>query len=182
MVRVREFAEHGVSGSIIRRLTDAGDLVRVARGLYTLPDSEVDENVTLGELCTLFPKAVVCLESALRVHQLGVSNPSAVWLALPRGHTRPSTAHVDVEWAWMGPRSYGFGVEKRESNGVEFRVTSAAKTVVDCFKFRTRVGQSTAIDGLRDYLSMGGSAADLFDASVVCRMQRVIEPYLEALI
>lgn len=176
----RDARAAGVSGMALSRLVRAGDLVRVGRGAYELPDADLSEHHTLAEVAAQAPAAVVCLLSALAFHDLTTELPFDVWLAHRRG-TRPPTIHShQVRLFRFSPASFDHGMAVHEIDGVSVRITTPAKTVADCFKFRSSTGLDVAMQALKDYVRKRKGTRDaLWEAAGVCRVQNVMRPYLE---
>lgn len=145
-------------------------------------DGDVTEHHTLAEVSLAAPRAVVCLLSALRFHGLGTQLPPDVWLAIPQKGWRPATRGLPVRIVYMSEASLEAGVETHDIEGVPVRITSAAKTVADCFKFRNKVGLDVALEALRDYRSSRRDLEELRRFAKVCRVDRVMRPYLEAIL
>ena len=164
----------------LSRLAKRGLLVRVARGLYASPDGGVSEHHTLAEIGRLYPKAVVCLLSALQFHGLTTQAPFQIWLAINARSWKPTRGGPPVRWVYASGQAYSVGVEVHELEGIPVRIYSSAKTVADCFKFRSRVGLDVAIEALRDYRARDGSLDDLWHYAGICRVRNVMRPYLEA--
>ena len=181
-IRARDLESIGVPREIRSRLVEQGRLVRVARGLYRHPDAKVTAHHTLVEAAQRIPSAVVNLLSALAFHALSDEVPHALWLALPRNARTPKLAYPSLEITWSTPRLLEVGVEAHTIERVTVRVTGPARTVVDAFKYRRRVGAEVAVAALRDYLRIHRSGRDeLWSIAGECRVQSVIRPYLEAL-
>jgi predicted transcriptional regulator of viral defense system len=130
----------------------------------------------------LAPNAVVCLLSALRFHGLGTQLPSEVWLAVHVKAWRPRLTGMPVRIVRMSGPALTEGVEVHEVEGVPVRMTSAAKTVADCFKFRNKIGLDVVLEALREYRRQRRSLDDLHRLARVCRVDRVMRPYLEAML
>lgn len=163
-------------------LVREGDLVRVGRGLYTRPGIVASAHRSLAEAARVAPNAVACLLTALRFHELTTQNPSELWLAVENKAWRPRVETVAVRLVYMSGEAFTAGVETHRIEGVPVRVYSAAKTVADCFKFRNKIGVDVAIEALRDYLRLHrGRADDLWKYAKICRVARVMRPYLEAI-
>ncbi len=180
-------ATDAVAGGIPRgrlaRWAASGALERVARGCYRLADSEVSEHYTLALATALAPAAVICLLSALQYHQIGVQSPVEVWLALPRGAWRPRPAYPPLHVVYLSGASFSAGIEHHTLEGRQVPVYSVAKTVADCFKFRNKVGLDVALEALSDAWRQGRlSLAELNQFASINRVQRVMQPYVEALI
>ena len=155
---------------------------RAQRALPIAADGEVTEHHTLVEVARLAPRGVVCLLSALRFHGLGTQLPPDVWLAIPLKGWRPTLRDLPVRIVYMSGAAFEAGVETHLLEGVPVRVTSAAKTVADCFKFRNKIGLDVALEALRDYRSARRDLDELRGFAKVCRVERVMRPYLEAIL
>lgn len=194
-VRARDLDAAGIPRAYLRRLCDRGLLEQVDRGLYRLPDAPVTELHSLAEVAKRVPNATVALLSALQLHQLTTEVPHAVWLLIDRHARMPrlGTPRLEVMRASGAARDHG--VEVRTIEGVPMRVTTPAKTVADCFRYRRHVGLEVALTALREYLrpSVPGRSARrgagrgptridaLVEAARADRVYTILRPYLEAL-
>lgn len=182
IARSRDLEGAGVSRTQIRRLVDRGEIERVARGLYQLPDAEVTEHADLAEAAQRVPEGVVCLLSALRFHGLTTQNPFEVWMAIESKSWRPVIEHPPLRLVYLSGPSFVEGVEKHDVQGVPVRVYSAAKTVADCFKFRNKVGVDVAVEALHDFRRLHPKGlGDVWRFARVNRVERVVQPYFESL-
>ena len=182
VVRPRDLTERGLPVHLLRRLTDEGRVVRLGRGLYGLADDEPDEHRLLLTACRRVPGGVLCLLSALSLHGLTTQQPHRAWLALSRSARQPSVDHPPLTLVRMSGPSWTTGREEQRIEGVAVPVFSVAKTVADCFKFRSRVGLDVALEALQQTLAERRASVDeLWDMARVCRVTRIIQPYLEAL-
>ncbi len=182
VIRARDAAEHGLSRKRLSELTRAGKLERVARGLYTAADAEVTEHHTLVEAAASVPHGVICLLSALRFHELGTQQPHEVWVAIGRKAWKPRLDWPPVHVVRFSGEALDFGVEEHLLENVSVRITSREKTVADCFKYRNKIGLDVALEALREYLrSRKRSVDDLVRAARVCRVARIMQPYLESM-
>lgn len=181
ITRTRELEQAGVSRTQLRRLLDRGQLERVGRGLYRLPDAPLTERQHLAEAARLVPSGVICLLSALRFHGLTTQNPFEVWMAIDRKAWRPRVTKPALRLFYLSGDSLTEGVEDHEVSNVEVRVFSAAKTVADCFKFRNKIGIDVAVEALREYRRVHPKRLEAVHRfAVVDRVANVIRPYLEA--
>jgi predicted transcriptional regulator of viral defense system len=181
LLRARDLAAHGLPTVALTRLVQAGKLERLARGMYGLPGASVSEHRSLAEVALRVPKGVVCLLSALRVHGIGTQAPFEVWLALPHRAAVPRLAQPQLRIVRMSDRFLGDGVQHIKVDGVAVPVFSAAKTVVDAFRFRNKIGVDVAIEALRDGWSKRKFSIDeLWRHAEAGRMTRVMRPYIEA--
>jgi predicted transcriptional regulator of viral defense system len=182
-VRARDLDDAGIPRAYLRRLCDRGMLEQVDRGLYRLADAPVTELHTLAEVAVRVPHATVCLLSALQLHDLTTEVPHAVWVMIDRHARMPKLSYPRLEVVRASGRALEHGVETRNIEGVDVRVTTAAKTVADCFRYRQHVGLDVAMAALRDYLrtDRGGMNA-LIEAARADRVYSFVRPYLEALV
>lgn len=181
-LRARDLGALGIPRAVLARLVDQGALVRVGRGLYMRPDAHISAHHSLAQVAVRVPGCVVNLLSALAFHELTDELPAAVWIAIPRGHGTPRIDSPRLELTWTAPRFQQLGVSRHRIEGVEVAVTHPARTVADCFKYRSRVGVDVAIAALRDYLARERGGRDaVWEMAAVCRVQSVMRPYLEAL-
>jgi predicted transcriptional regulator of viral defense system len=182
ILRPRDLAARSIPRTYLKRLEQRGLLAKETRGLYKLPDAEVTENHSLAEACKRVPRGVVCLLSALQFHRLTTQAPSEVWLALERRARAPRERGQPLRLVRMSGRALTEGIEDHRIEGVAVKVYKPAKTVADCFKYRNKIGLDVALEALRDYRQKHRSGMDeLWRFAKVCRVERVMRPYLEAL-
>jgi predicted transcriptional regulator of viral defense system len=183
IARARDFREAGVSSATIERLREQGHLIRLARGLYQAADTEdIDAAHSLAEAARLAPHGVIALLSALQYHGLTTQLPHAVWICFHHKARIPSTLPFRVEAVRASGAAFETGRMIARIEGVEVPIYDPAKTIVDCFKYRRRVGLDVAMEALRDGLRQRkATRAELWAYADVCRMQNVMRPYLESL-
>lgn len=185
-IRARDLDAAGIPRAYLQRLCDRGELVRMGRGVYRLADAPVTELHTLAHVAKRVPNAIVCLLSALQVHGLTTEMPHAIWIQIDRHDRVPSFHRPRLEVVRASGPARSHGIEWRKIEGVNVKLTSPAKTVADCFRFRSRVGLDVAIDALREYLgsrnrTRGRTIDALVAAAEADRISSVLRPYLEAL-
>ncbi len=182
MVRARDLQATGLTRQDLYRLRDRGLLQQVGRGLFRAPEAPPSPHQALAEVCARVPQGVICLLSALRVHEIGTQLPGEVWVALPRGAWQPRVNEWAVRFCRFGGAAYSEGIERRFADGVEIRVYSVAKTVVDCFKYRNKIGLDVALEALRAARRKKACTYDqLWACARVCRVRHIMLPYLEAM-
>lgn len=181
VLRAADVRAQGWSPQLLIRLHQAGKLQRIDRGLYALPDAEISEHQTLLEVCLRVPKAVLCLLSALQFHDIGTQMPHEVWIALPEGRQAPALSYPPLRITRLRGAAYSEGIQTLTEHGAPIRVYSAAKTVTDCFKFRNKIGLDVALEALKDaWRSRKVTMAELSHFAKINRVERVMQPYLEA--
>ena len=182
-VRARELAELSIPRTYLQRLTASGQLVKLARGLYAIPDGEISEDHTLAVVAGQAPEVVFCLLTALRFHGLTTQNPSDVWIAIARGAWKPVCRSCRLRVVRLSNLSFETAVEEHRIEGTTVRVFSPAKTVADCFKFRSQVGLDVAIEALKDAWNQRKATMDeIVRCAKACRVDNVMRPYLEAIV
>lgn len=164
------------------RLVRQGLLTRVDRGLYALPDRRMSEHGTLAEVARRHPQTIVCLLPALRVHGLTTQSPCEVWLAIPNKARAPKMNDPPLRIVRFSGAALTDGIAERPIEGVTVRVTNVARTVVDCFKFRKKIGLDAAIEALQEaWRAKLVSMDELWRYAMLCRMANVMRPYMESL-
>ena len=180
LLRAVDLDAIGAPRVVLTRLTAAGLLDRVGRGLYRPPNHPVSEHEGLAVVAAKVPQAVFCLLTALQFHELTTQLPRQIWIAMPRGSHVPRIDYPPVKMVQMTGDVYAAGVEEHLRDGVKLRVYGAAKTVVDCFKHRNKIGLDVAMEALKDAWKMRkASADDLWRYAKVCRVANVMRPYME---
>ena len=181
-VRTRDLDKADIPRTYLRRLCERGLLEQVDRGLYHLADAPITELHSLADVAKRVPHATVCLLSALRVHELTTEQPHAVWVLIDRHARTPKQSYPKLEVVRASGSAREHGVESRKIEGVHVQLTTPAKTVADCFRYRRHVGLEVALAALRDYLrKRRGSIDALVEAARADRAYALMRPYLEAL-
>jgi predicted transcriptional regulator of viral defense system len=182
LIRARDLEEQGLPRIALTRLVAAGKLVRQGHGTYGLPDDPGSEHRSLAEVAIRAPRGVICLLSALRVHEIGTQAPFEVWLAIPNNMAPPKMDHPAIRAVHMSGPALDEGIEQKVFDGVNVKVFNAAKTVADCFKFRNKIGLEVALEALREGTRQRKFTTDeLWRYAGIDRVTAVIRPYLEAL-
>jgi predicted transcriptional regulator of viral defense system len=182
ILRPQDLADHNIPRTYLQRLEEQGLLVKETRGLYKLTDAKITEHHSLAEACKRVPHAVVALLSALQFHKLTTQVPPEVWLAIDRKARAPRERRLPLRLVRMSGKAMTEGVEEHLIEGVTVKVYKPAKTVADCFKYRNKIGLDVTLEALRDYRRKYRSGMDeLYRYAKICRVERVMRPYLEAL-
>ena len=159
-----------------------GEVIRLARGLYQLPDAPFDTSHSLAEAAKRLPKGVVCLVSALAFHGLTDQLPKKVWMAIGKKDWAPKPDGIPIRVIRFTESLLAESVETHVIEGVPVKVFGVAKTIADCFRHRNKVGLSVAIEGLQEALRQRkASPAEIARHAERGGISTVIRPYLEAL-
>lgn len=182
IIRPRDLDECGLPSVAFTRLVRQGLLTRVGRGLYAIPGRSVSEHGSLAEIARKHPQAIVCLLSALRVHDLTTQSPFEVWLAIPNKARAPKMDYPPLRIVRFSGASLTDGIKKHQVDGVNVRVTNVARTVADCFKFRNKIGLDVAMEALQEACRAKRVSMDeLWRYAALCRVANVMRPYMESL-
>ena len=180
--RPRDLDPLELSFRALQRLVTAGTVEKIGRGLYRLASVEATELETIAMVCSAIPSGIICLLSALRIHNIGTQSPHEVWIALDRKARKPVRIGTRVRVVRFSGAMLTYGVLTRPVLGVPVHVTSPARTVVDCFRYRNKIGLDVATEALRDAVrSRTASVDQIVRAAEACRARTVIAPYLDAL-
>lgn len=180
--RPRDVLPFGVSFRQLQRFVAEGAVEKAGNGVYRLSEVEPNEFETIAMVATKAPDAIVCLLSALRVHDIGTQSPHQVWLAIDRKARTPRRLPAKVRIVRFSGAMLTYGVVTQSMQGVRVRLTNPARTVVDCFRYRKKIGLDVAMEALRDAVrSRKAMVSEIDRAAEVCRIRTVIGPYLEAL-
>ena len=183
IVTAADIVRAGIHSQQVTRLVAAGVLERVGRGSYRLATGPMTEHHALAVAASAVPAGVICLLSALTIHQIGSQLPVEVWLAVRRGTRSPALANPPLRIVRFTGAAFTHGIETHRIEGRPVRVYSVAKTLADLFKYRYRIGLEVAIEALRDAWRDRRFTMDALDrAARACRVERVMRPYVEAVV
>jgi predicted transcriptional regulator of viral defense system len=182
-LRTREATREGIHPRTLYAMRDAGILETLSRGLFRLAELSPLGNPDLIPVALRVPNCVICLISALVFHEMTTEVPHAVYIALPRRTWRPELDHPPVRVFWFKGPAFTEGIETHTIDGVEVRIYSPEKTLADCFKHRNKIGINVAVEALKLYRKHKPLRADeLVRYAKICRVEKVMRPYLEAIL
>ncbi len=183
LVRMRDLRDAGVGPETVARLMREGVVARVARGLYQLADAIPDPRRSLAEASARVPRGVICLTSALQFHELTLQMPSAVWIAIDRTGWKPDVEYPPIRFVRFSGQTLAGGVERHLIDGIEVPIFEPAKSIVDCFRYRNKIGLDIALEGLREGLRSGRVTPDqLWEFARTARAWSMMRPYVEAMV
>ena len=182
VLRPRDVEAAGIPREYLLRLMRRGVIERTGRGLYRLIDAPYTEHHSLAEVAKRVPAATICLLTALVFHGITSQIPREVWIALPKGSRTPRLGHQNLRTLRFSGPALVEGRVGHRIEGVFVGVYSPAKTVADCFKFRNKIGLDVALEALRESIRQRkATIAQIRYFAEICRVGRVIRPYLESL-
>ena len=184
MLRTSKAIQMGIHPRTLYALRDAGEIEQIGRGLYKLSTAPPLSSPDLVPIAIRFPRAVICLISALAHHGLTTQIPHTIDIALPSHANVPKADGVPLRVFWYPEPSFRAGVEVVAIDEVSVRIYSAEKTIADCFKYRNKIGLDVAIEALRTYRERTPkpNRAKLTKFAEVNRVQKIMRPYLEAIL
>lgn len=179
--RPRDLAPIGVTFHALQQKLADGEVEKVGAGLYRLTAAPLDELESIAMVGAAIPKSVVCLLSALRIHEIGTQSPQEVWIAVDRKARLPTSPGPKIRVVRFFAATMTYGVVERRMLGVPVKITSPARTVVDCFRYRKKIGLDVALEALRESLrSRKTTVTEILRVAEVCRARTVLRTYLEA--
>lgn len=181
-LRTRDLIELGVHTDALYALRDSGRVIELGRGLYRLGSVSEAEHPDLVEVAARAPNAAVCLISALSYHGITTQIPSSVHLAVPRGSYHRIKLSIPVTTYRFDSKTFKDGLETHRIGGMPLKVYGVARTVVDCFKFRNKIGLDVALEALRLARQRKGvQNRDLLRYARLLRVEKPMSPYLQAI-
>jgi len=183
VLRTRDILHLGIHPRTLYRMRETGDLEQLTRGLYRLSGLPKLSNPDLVSVSLKIPQAVICLISALALHELTTQVPHQVYIALPRGAEPPRISFPPLRVFWFTESAFREGIEVRKIDGIAVRVYSAEKTIADYFKYRNKIGLDVPLEAVKLYRRRRKTRADdLLRYAAICRVEKIIRPYLDALL
>ena len=182
VIQIRDLRKKGIHPEYLRRLYGKGQLIKIARGQYTLPNTRIGEHHSLVVIAKAVPNAVICMVTALRFHDIGTQMPYKVWIAIERRSSTPRIEKPGIRIFRFSSKAFTEGIENHMIEGVDVKVYNPAKSVTDCFKYRNKIGLDVAIEALRDgWQQKKFTMNELWIYAKICRVANIIKPYLETL-
>jgi predicted transcriptional regulator of viral defense system len=179
--RQTEFREHGFQSRDITKLFEEGILEKVKPGLYKLAESDTTSGFV--DVSKAVPNGVIALASALAYHELTTFNPSKIHLAIPNDEKPPKLNFPPVEIYYFRKSQYSSGIQEIPMKGHQVKMYSKEKTVCDMFRYRNKLGEDLALEGLKNYLELPDANLNKLQKYLeICRVKTVMKPYLKALV
>lgn len=181
--RPRDLRGLGITFYELQNCILAGSVEKVGHGLYRLVSIAPNELETIAMVASAIPSGIICLLSALSIYDIGTQNPFQVWVAIDRKARKPSRLPTQIRFFRFSGAMLTYGIRTQVMLGVTVKITSPARTVVDCFRYRNKVGLDVAIEALREAVRHKAATIDeIVRTAEICRVGTVIKPYLEMLI
>ncbi len=158
--RPSQLEQLGISYNRLRQLEEKDVVERVGRGLYRLADAEPTERYSIASVCARVPNSIVCLLSALQVHEIGTQLPRQVWIAIPHKARPPRLKGAQIRLIRFSGAALRYGVQETKFEDVPARITSPARTIVDCFRYERLIGREAALEALQEAVQETKVSAD----------------------
>jgi predicted transcriptional regulator of viral defense system len=180
LARTRDFLTAGIHPRDLYRMRDAGVLECIARGLYQIA-GQIPTDPDLATISRKIPAGVICLISALSIHEITTEIPRGVHVALKRGSEKPRIDYPPVQYYWMSGTAFTEGVERHDIGGFNVPVYCVEKTLADCFKYRNKIGMDVVLEALKFYRERCRfDGTKIMHYAKICRVDNIMRPYLEA--
>jgi predicted transcriptional regulator of viral defense system len=181
ILRTSEILRLGIHPRKLYQMKKSGELIELSRGVFRLNTLSELENSDFVAVCKRVPIGVICLISALNFHQLTNEIPHEVYIAVPRRKEKPKIDYPPTRVFHFSEDTFLSGIEEHSFDGNLVKIYSPEKTIADCFKFRNKIGLDVAIEALKRCLKQKGSRSKILEYAKICRIEKVIKPYLEVL-
>jgi predicted transcriptional regulator of viral defense system len=180
-LRMSEAIKCGITRYMLYSLRDKGVIDQVSRGVYRLVELPPISNPDLVTVSLRFPKAIICLISALAYHEITTQILHSVSVAVHRDSRQPSLVYPPLLVHRFSDPAYRAGFEEHQIDGISVKIYSPEKTLVDCFKFRNKIGMDVVLEALKLYTTRKEFNHErLLKYARICRVEKVMRPYLEA--
>jgi len=183
ILRTKDLTAANIPRTILSRMMKNNELKRISRGIYTLPGIEHSENISLSIAGKKVSAGIVCLLSSLAFYEITTQAPFEVWMAIGEKDKKPKVDYPPIRFVRFGEEALSAGFTRQIIDNVEVKIFNPAKTVADCFKYRYKIGIEVAIEALKDCLANKiCTVNEIWKYAKICRVAKVMKPYLEALI
>lgn len=179
--RQTELREHGFQSRNISKLYNKGVLEKIQPGLYKLKDNDVTSGFV--DISKAIPQAVIALVSALAYYELTTFNPSKIHLAIPNDAKPPKLHFPPIEVYYYRKKQYRPGIDEINIQDHTVRIYNKEKTVCDMFRYRNKLGEDLALEGLKNYVNRSdANLNELQKYMKICRVKTIMKPYLKAIV
>jgi predicted transcriptional regulator of viral defense system len=175
----------GINPKTLYSMRNEGIIESISRGVYQVVNSEISLiDLDLIAVTKRLPKEVICLISAFAFHGLTTQIPNYVYVAYQQGWKPPKLYYPPLKIYRYSKKSFEMGIENHDLNRINVPIYSAAKTIIDCFKFRNKIGINIAIEALKNYWNKNKNSAvsELLKYACICKMEKIIKPYIEVVV
>lgn len=173
----------GIHRRELYALRDRGDLEAISRGLYRLidmPDPSLPDFIPVAKK---IPGGVICLISALAFHEITTQIPHFVYVALPSQAHKPAISYPPMRYFWYSQKLLATGIQEHSVDGCTFKIFDVEKTLIDCVKFRNKIGMDIVLEALKMYWqSRNTNLNKLFEYAKLFRVEKILKPIMETIV
>jgi predicted transcriptional regulator of viral defense system len=181
--RMKDMREAGIHSRDIAKIVNTNIIEKISPGLYKLVDYPWDEHNGFIDIANAKKSAIICLISALEYHQLSTINPSIITIAVPHNTDKFEINYPPVSVYFFSGKLYELGIEVVRIKTGNFRIYNAEKTICDMFRYRNKLGEDIALEGLKNYLKRkDANISKLWEYAIRCRVKTIVHPYIKAMV
>ncbi len=181
LIRTSEAINSGIHPRNLYELRDSGELEKLSHGVYRLTEMKSASNPDFIIIGTRVPDAIICLVSSLAYHELTTQIPHEISISIPKDNKAPKIDYPPIKVHKFSFESYKAGIEDYIIDGVKIKIYNPEKTIVDCFKFRNKIGMDIVLEALKLYKKrMKFNHKKILEYAEICRVKKIIIPYIEA--
>jgi predicted transcriptional regulator of viral defense system len=181
--QMKDLKAEGFHTRKIASALEEGLCEKIKPGLYKLVDYPWNEASSLVDVCRAKESAVICLSSALEYYGLTTFSPKAITVAVPHNTDKFVLKYPPIQVFYFPLRFYKAGIEKIETPHGPLRIYNKEKTICDMFRYRKRLGEDLALEGLKNYLKYPTSRVHkLQQYAEILKVKTILLPYLKALV
>jgi predicted transcriptional regulator of viral defense system len=183
ILRTSDALKEGIHPRILYFMRDNNELEVLCRGTYRLAELGPIDQQDIVTVASKVKSGVICLISALSYHEITTQSPHEVYMAISRTMAYPRLKYPPTRYFRFSGEAFRAGIEVHKISGVDINIYSPEKTVVDCFKYRNKIGLDVAIEALKFWRKKKNARINkLIEYAKICRVYNVIKPYAEAML
>jgi predicted transcriptional regulator of viral defense system len=172
----------GIANKDLQRLTGAGLLERISRGLYISATDMADDYLVAQHKCG---KGVFSHETALFLHGMSDRTPLQLMMTIPSGYNTRLLQEKDTyRFFYCKPELHELGITAMPSpHGNALRVYDKERTLCDCLKRKGSLDSDLVLSAVKQYMSENGTdLARLLDYADTLKIRGTVRQYIEVLI
>jgi predicted transcriptional regulator of viral defense system len=183
ILRTTDALKEGIHPRVLYFMRDNNELEVLCRGTYRLAELGPIDQQDIVTVASKVKSGVICLISALSYHEITTQIPHEVYVAISRKMAYPKLKYPPTRFFRFSEDAFHAGIEVHKISGVEVKIYSPEKAVVDCFKYRNKIGLDVAIEALKFWRKKKNAKIDkLMNYAKICRVYHVMKPYVEAML
>ena len=181
-VRLKDIRNTMLHTREVSNAVSEGEIEKIVPGLYKLVDYDWEENNNFIDVCKSNKSAVICLLSALAYYELTTFNPSEITVAVPHNTPKFQLIYPPIEVYYFSDNFYHIGIDEITLKHGVIKIYNKEKTICDMFRYRKRLGEDLALEGMKNYLQLKEANINLLlEYAVKSKVQNIMMPYLKAL-